>query len=93
MEQIRDYPKCKMNHDPTATKARQVIAAWLRPTPDDWQYSKEIHASIFDALREFMRFAQYIGAIDPACQSILYLHSFKVQRSIKYVKPESECGS
>lgn len=76
--QFRDYPKIRMNQDPTATKTRQILADWLRPGTA--KVSKVVNEIFYNRLRDMIKLAQYTGAIDPACESILYLYSFKSQR-------------
>ncbi len=77
---LKDYPKCNMSQDPTATAARRMLAVRLRPY--DWRARGDDLNRIFDEIRECIEFSRYIGAIDSLCETILWQHSFKVQQEV-----------
>ncbi len=68
-----------MNRDKTATKIRRMLAEWLRPDSEIVMTSPSL-IIFFNRVRDAIHFAQFSGAITPACASVLYCHSFEAQR-------------
>ncbi len=81
MTECRDYPKCKMPQDETATRMRKMIACWLR----DLKFHREDDDDfLFDLFRDtVLRPARLIRAIDENADYVLWNYSYALQRKVK----------
>ncbi len=71
----------KVNRDATATKTRQIIAMWIRQLGDyDWEDNKVAEEKFSEDLRRMIKLALFTNVIGAETESILWLHTFKVQR-------------